>query len=53
MTTIYGGVASADSDWQEKKGILTDLDTKITVKGVEKYIFNYKKEKMLQLLKKR
>ena len=30
-------------DWQEKKGILTDLDTKITIKGVEKYVFNYKK----------
>ncbi len=30
-------------DWQEKKGILTDLDTKITIKGMEKYTFNYKK----------
>jgi len=30
-------------DWQEKKGILTDLDTKVTIKGEEKYVFNYKK----------
>jgi len=30
-------------DWQEKKGKLTDLETKITIKGVDKYVFNYKK----------
>lgn len=29
-------------DWKEKKGVLADLDTKVTVKGVEKYTFNYK-----------
>ncbi len=30
-------------DWQEEKGLLTDLDIKVTIQGVEKYVFNYKK----------
>ena len=30
-------------DWQEKKGVLTDLDTRVVAKGVEKYVFNYRK----------
>ena len=40
-------------DWQEKKGVLTDLDTKITIKGVEKYIFNYKKAKNVTIIKEK
>ena len=40
-------------DWQEKKGILTDLDTKVTVKGVEKYIFNYKKANDVTIIKEK
>jgi pimeloyl-ACP methyl ester carboxylesterase len=38
-------------DWQEKKGSLTDLDTKITVKGVERYVFNYRKSSNTTLVK--
>ena len=30
-------------DWQEKKGVLTDLDTKVAIKSIEKFVFNYKK----------
>ena len=40
-------------DWQEKKGVLTDLDTKVTVKGVEKYIFNYKKANNVTIIKEK
>lgn len=38
-------------DWQEKKGNLTDLDTKVTVKGVEKYMFSYKKATNITTIK--
>lgn len=40
-------------DWQEKKGVLTDLDTKITVKGVEKYTFNYKRKNNATIIKEK
>lgn len=30
-------------DWKEKNNNLTDLDTRVTIKGVEKYVFSYKK----------
>jgi hypothetical protein len=30
-------------DWKEKKGTLTDLDTRVVIRGIEKYVFNYKK----------
>lgn len=30
-------------DWRQNMGILTDLNTKITIKGVEKYVFRYNK----------
>ena len=40
-------------DWQDKKGVLTDLDTKITIKGVEKYIFNYKKANNVTMIKEK
>lgn len=30
-------------DWKEKNDKLTDLDTRVTIKGVEKYVFSYKK----------
>ncbi|MEK7471123.1 MAG: alpha/beta hydrolase [Patescibacteria group bacterium] len=40
-------------DWQEKKGVLTDLDTKITIKNVEKYTFNYKKAIDLTIIKEK
>ncbi len=38
-------------DWQEKKGFLTDLDTKVTIKGIEKYIFSYKKSTNMTTIK--
>lgn len=34
---------SVSYDWKEKKGSITDLNTRITIKGMEKYLFNYKK----------
>lgn len=40
-------------DWQEKKGVLTDLDTKVTIKGVEKYVFNYKKANNATIIKEK
>ena len=40
-------------NWQDKKGVLTDLDTRITVKGVEKYVFNYKKVKNATIIKEK
>ncbi|MBI4155720.1 MAG: hypothetical protein HY507_00620 [Candidatus Zambryskibacteria bacterium] len=40
-------------DWQEKKGILTDLDTRVVIKGEEKYIFNYKKAKNVTTIKEK
>lgn len=30
-------------EWKEPKRVLTDLDTRVTIKGLEKYFFNYKK----------
>lgn len=30
-------------DWKEKNGVLTDLDTRVIKKGVERNIFNYRK----------
>ncbi|OHB09372.1 MAG: hypothetical protein A3H52_03265 [Candidatus Zambryskibacteria bacterium RIFCSPLOWO2_02_FULL_39_26] len=30
-------------NWKEKNSVLTDLDTRVVIKGVEKYIFNYRK----------
>ncbi len=30
-------------NWAEKNGVLTDLDTNVTIKGVEMFVFNYKK----------
>ena len=30
-------------DWKEKNGVLTDLDTRVVIKGVEKNVFNYRK----------
>ena len=38
-------------EWKEKKGVLIDLDTKIKIKGVEKYTFEYKKEKNVTIIK--
>lgn len=40
-------------DWQEKKGILTDLDTKVTIKGVETFVFNYKKANNATIIKEK
>lgn len=40
-------------DWQEKKGVLTDLDTKVIVKGVERNVFNYKKAKNTTVIRER
>jgi pimeloyl-ACP methyl ester carboxylesterase len=40
-------------DWQEKKGVLTDLDTRVFVKGVEKYVFSYKKVQDKTVIKER
>jgi hypothetical protein len=40
-------------DWQEKKGVLTDLDTRVFVKGVEKYVFSYKKAQDKTVIKER
>lgn len=40
-------------DWKEKKGTLTDLDTKITVKGIEKYVFNYNKANNITTIKEK
>jgi pimeloyl-ACP methyl ester carboxylesterase len=40
-------------DWQENKGVLTDLDTKVTIKGVEKYVFNYKKGNNATIIKEK
>ncbi len=39
-------------DWQlDKNNNLTDLDTKVMIKGVEKYIFNYKKKENITIIK--
>ena len=40
-------------NWQEKKGILTDLDTKVTVKGVERNIFNHKKANNVTIIREK
>ena len=40
-------------DWQEKKGALTDLDTRVVIKGEEKYTFNYKKAKDVTVIKEK
>lgn len=40
-------------DWKEKKGELTDLDTRIIQRGVERYIFNYNKTKNATIIKER
>lgn len=37
----------------DKKNNLKDLDTKITIKGEERYTFNYKKEKNMTTIKKK
>lgn len=38
-------------DWQETKGVLTGLNTKITVRGVEKYVFSYRKASNVTIIK--
>ncbi|MDP2693238.1 MAG: hypothetical protein Q8O88_06440, partial [bacterium] len=38
-------------DWQETKGVLTGLNTKITVRGVEKYVFSYRKANNVTIIK--
>lgn len=38
-------------DWQETKGVLTGLNTKITVRGVEKYVFSYRKANSVTTIK--
>ncbi len=40
-------------DWQEKNGVLSDLDTRVSVKGVEKYTFNYRKVKDVTVAKEK
>ena len=40
-------------DWKEKQGILTDLDTRVVIKGVEKYVFNYKKANNVTIIKEK
>jgi pimeloyl-ACP methyl ester carboxylesterase len=40
-------------DWQEKKGELTDLDTKVVIRGQEKYIFSYKKSTNITTIKEK
>ncbi len=40
-------------EWKEKKGILTDLDTKVKVKGVEKYVFKYKRKSNTTTIKEK
>ncbi len=40
-------------EWNEKKGILVDLDTKVIVRGEEKYTFSYKKEKDVTIIKEK
>jgi len=40
-------------DWKDKKGVLTDLDTKVIIKGVERNVFNYKKLKNATIIKER
>lgn len=40
-------------DWQEKKGVLTDLDSKITIKGIERYTFSYNKAKDVTIIKEK
>lgn len=40
-------------DWKEKKGELTDLDTRIIQRGVERYIFNYNKTKNVTIIRER
>ena len=38
-------------DWQETKGVLTGLNTKIAVRGVEKYVFSYRKASNVTIIK--
>jgi len=40
-------------DWKEKNGILTDLDTTVTVRGEEKYIFSYNKVRQVTTIKEK
>lgn len=37
----------------DKKNKLKDLDTRVIIKGEERYTFNYKKEKNITTIKKR
>ncbi len=38
-------------DWDTKDGDLIDLDTRVFIKGVEKYVFNYKKKQNVTVIK--
>ncbi len=40
-------------DWKEKGGVLTDLDTRVTIKGVERYIFSYNRSKGVTTVQKK
>lgn len=58
-TIIRNGVSTAfpntniQYNWTEKKGVLTDLDTKVVIKGEERYIFSYKKAKNTTIIKEK
>jgi pimeloyl-ACP methyl ester carboxylesterase len=51
MTTIPN--TNIVYDWKEKNGVLKDLDTKVTVKGIERYVFNYKKANNVTIIKEK
>lgn len=38
-------------EWKESRGVMTDLNIKITINGVEKYVFSYNKEKDVTIVK--
>lgn len=40
--TVFPSI-SLEYEWSEKNGVLTDLDTSVIIKGVERYILYYKK----------
>ncbi len=40
-------------NWKEKNGVLTDLDTRVIVRGVEKYVFNYRKANNATIVKEK
>jgi len=44
---------SVEYNWGEKDGVLTDLDTKVIIKGVEKYKFEYKKSTNTTIMKEK